>query len=109
MENNKTLAEEQIGFCKGCIPSDHVLTLKTLIDKAFKSSKRLYACFVDLRKAYDTVNRIALFLKLSSLNISGNFFNILKDMYREVSFSAKFAEGETAPFTSKVGDKHGCV
>lgn len=109
LENNKTLAEEQIGFCKGCSPSDHVLTLKTLIDKTFKSSKRFYACFVDLRKAYDTVNRIALFLKLSSLNISGIFFNILKDMHREVSFSTKFAEGATAPFTSKVGDKQGCV
>ena len=47
LENNKTLAEEQIGFCKGCRPSAHFLTLKTLIDKAFKSSKRLYACFVD--------------------------------------------------------------
>ena len=30
-------------------------------------------------------------------------------MYREVSFSVKFAEGETAPFTSKVGVKQGCV
>jgi len=54
LENNKTLAEEQIGFRKECRPIDHVLTLKTLIDKAFKSSNRLYACFVDLKKAYDT-------------------------------------------------------
>ena len=80
-----------------------------MIDKTFKSSKRLYACFVDLKKAYDTVNRIALFLKLSSLNISRNFFNILKDMYREVSFSVKFTEDETAPLTSKVGVNQGCI
>jgi len=48
-------------------------------------------------------------LRTRSLNISGIFFNILKDMYREVSLSVKFAEEEAAPFTSIVGVKQGCV
>lgn len=51
LENNKILAEEEIGFrSKECRSSNHVLTIKTVIDKVFKSSKRLYACFVELKK-----------------------------------------------------------
>ena len=41
---------------KNCRTSDHILTLKTLIGKAFKSSRYIYACYVDLSKAFDTID-----------------------------------------------------
>ena len=54
----------QLGFCKGSQTNDHVFTLKTIIDK-YKTIQRrgknkVYACFVDLKKAFDTVCRSAL-------------------------------------------------
>ena len=48
LEDNNIIGSEQTGFRKHCCTTDHILTLKTLIDKAFKSSSRIYACFVDL-------------------------------------------------------------
>ena len=76
-------AKEQLGFSKGAQTNDHVLTLKTLVDKYTKKMKvKLYACFVDLRKAFDTVCRDLLLHKIACLGISGNFFNCLSDMYR---------------------------
>ena len=74
LEGNELICREQIGFRKGSRTSDHILTLKTIIDKAFKSSKKIYACFIDFRKAFDTINRDALFYKLSYYNIDGPFF-----------------------------------
>ena len=47
------LKYNQIGFRKGFRTADHVLTLKTLIDKYFSKNQKLYFCFVDFRKAYD--------------------------------------------------------
>ena len=70
------------------------------LNKAFKLSKSLYAYFIDLRKAFDTVNREALLCKLSHYKLSGCFFNILKNMYDEVKYSIKFTEGETSSFVS---------
>jgi hypothetical protein len=58
------ISYNQIGFRKGFRTSDHVFTLKTLVDQAFAEKKKLYACFVDFKKAYDTVWRNGLFLKL---------------------------------------------
>ena len=53
-------------------------------DKYTKVKKvRLYTCFVDLRKAFDTVCRDLLLHKISCLGISGNFFDCLSDMYKK--------------------------
>ena len=47
----------QIGFRKGFRTTDYVLTLKTLIDKYLNRNQKLYICFVDFRKAYDSIWR----------------------------------------------------
>jgi hypothetical protein len=78
LDTNSIICKEQIGFKKGSRTSDHILTLKTIIDKAFKSSKKVYACFIDFKKAFDTINREALFYKLSQYNIKGPFLILHK-------------------------------
>ena len=76
--------KEQLGFKKGAQTNDHILTLKTLIDKYTKKRRvqhYIYACFVDLRKAFDTVLRDLLLHKIADLGIAGEFFDVLSDMY----------------------------
>ena len=84
--------KEQLGFSKGAQTNDHIFTLKTVIDKYTKVNKvPLYTCFVDLKKAFDTVNRELLLHKISCLGISGNFFNVLSDMYKNSNAHIKFS------------------
>ncbi len=46
----------QLGFRSGAQCNDHILTLNTIIEKYVKrEKKRLFACFVDYRKAFDSV------------------------------------------------------
>ena len=111
LKENRIICDEQIGFKKGCRTSDHILSLKTLIDKAFKKPKYLYCCFIDLRKAFDVVNRTALFAKLSKYNIhvQGNCLQVLKIIYKEVYYSVKLPEGLTHKISSTVGLKQCCI
>ena len=75
--DNRILKYNQIGFRKSFRTSDHVLTIKTIINKYLKENKKLYLCFVDFRKAYDSIWREALFYKLSAYyDVSANFINI---------------------------------
>ena len=58
--------------------------LRTIIDKYVlnaKNGSKLYACFIDLRKAFDTVWQDGLLLKLQKAGISGKIYNVIKSMY----------------------------
>jgi hypothetical protein len=84
------VSREQIGFCKGKRTSDHIFTLKTLIDKyTQQGSKRLYTCFVDFMKAFDTVRHEELFYKLRTIGISDLFYNVIKNMYSNIELCVK--------------------
>ena len=75
--NNQILKYNQVGFQKGFRTSHHVFTIKTVINKYLKENKKLYLCFVDFRKAYNSIWREALFYKLSAYyDVSANFINI---------------------------------
>ena len=105
---NNLIHYNQIGFRRGFRTADHIFTLKTLVDKALYQKKKLYVCFVDFRKAYDTVWRDALFYKLLLNNISKKFVNILRKMYDKLQICVRLQNGLTYPFRSKVGLKQGC-
>ena len=53
------IIEEQGSSKTGSRTSDHLLIVRFLIDKfARKKGGELFACFVDLHKAFDTLPRI---------------------------------------------------
>ena len=98
----------QIGFSKGFRTADHVLTLKTLIDKYLDRNQNLYICFVDFSKAYDSIWRKYLFHKLSTYGIHKNFISLLEDMYMKSKLSISLPSGTTHFFPSSAGLKQGC-
>ncbi len=50
------VSKNQIGFKKGCRTADHLLTPKTIVKKYItKKGDKLYTCFVDFQKAFDSV------------------------------------------------------
>ena len=46
-------------------------------------SRKIYACFIDLRKAFDTVWHEGLLLKLQKAEINGNIYDLIKSVYQE--------------------------
>ena len=49
-----------------------------IIDEQRCLSKPLYTCFVDFTKAFDYIDRTALYYKLLNRGIDGNLLNIIK-------------------------------
>ena len=52
-------------------------------------SKHLYICFVDFRKAFDTVWHIGLLYKLRNSGVSDLFYNVIKNMYENTLVCVK--------------------
>jgi hypothetical protein len=83
LENNNILCEEQAGFRKNYSTTDHIFSLKMLIDLYLSKGKKLYCSFIDYRKAFDSINRTALWQKLLSNNVDGKCIKIIYDMYKK--------------------------
>ena len=73
-----------------------------------KNKKKLYAVFIDFKKAYDTVNRELLFKKLKSLGINGLFMRNIMSLYRTTEYAIKLKNGHTRAIQSNLGLKQGC-
>ena len=98
LENNNIICPEQKGFRKGMRTSDHIFTLQTIIDKYFKNNNYSFACFIDLKKAFDTVNRNTLLHKICQCNIRGNFSVSWKVCTRKYHFLLICHDGMTNTF-----------
>ena len=110
LETNNIIHNSQIGFCKKCRTSDHVFVLKTLIDKYInRKGGKLFACFIDLKKAFDTVIHEGIKYKLLKHNITGPFYNIIKNMYSKNSLCLRLNDQITPFFKSSIGVRQGDV
>ena len=98
----------QIGYKQNSRTSDHLFILKSLINKTVNCEKqKLYTCFVDFGKAFDTVPQVALLLKLVRNGIDGNFYRLIKDMYNKTSLTVKVDGHLSLPFASGRGVRQG--
>ena len=66
------------------------------------------ALFVDLRKAYDSVYRPALFEALKSKGINGKVRACIQEIYRTTRCVVHSEIGNSTSFLSKVGVRQGC-
>ena len=93
--------------------TDHILTLKTLIDKYIGTKKSkatdLYSCFVDLKSAFDTVWREGLLTKMSKIGIGGIFLRMIRNIYNKVFYRIKIGNMLTDKIDSNIGVKQGCI
>ena len=106
---NNIIRKEQIGFEKKSRPSDHLFVFKTLIDSYNNDGKKLYACFVDFKKAFDSVWRVGLFYKLIKYGMDLGFIKLIKNMYDKTSQSLKIDNEVTRTFRTYKGVKQGCI
>ncbi len=82
LTEHNVLTKSQIGFLPNYRTTDHIFTLHTLIDKYMNQNKtKIFACFVDLQKAFDSIWHEGLLSKLLESGIGGKTCNIIKTMY----------------------------
>jgi hypothetical protein len=80
----KVIDKCQIGFRKKARTSDHMFILKTIIDAyCVAGNTKLYSCFVDFQKAYDTVIPTGIKLKLLDISVGSLFVTLLKHVFSE--------------------------
>jgi hypothetical protein len=101
LEEHDLLSEEQNGFLKNRSCEDHVFTLNSVI----RNNPNVIASFIDLKKAFDFVDRDMLLYKLLLNNIDGKLYNSIKSLYVQTTASIRINNKMTDWFLSNSGVK----
>ena len=110
VEEEKLLGEFQGAVRKKRHTTDNVYILSTLMEKARKLGLReSRLCFVDMQKAFDTVNLKKLWSVLEKKGLGGKFLAIIKSMYRNSKITVDINGEHTQPIFPGRGLKQGCV
>ena len=108
-ERHKLLGEIQNGFRKDRCGADNNFILDTILWKSRATGKPVHMSFIDISKAYDSVNREILWKKLSSLGFSGDFLSSLKALYKDDSVDCVVNGLTTRPVFLRRGLRQGCA
>ena len=110
-EKFQLVTNKQIGFLKGFRTADHLLVLDTIINEVVhKHRQKVFVAFVDLKKAYDKIDRQALTFKLrKKKGIGGKYLMSIKAMIENVVQIPKINGKLLQPIITSTGLKQGTI
>ena len=99
----------QCGFKKDHRTEDNLFLIRSLFEKYVKNGKKkVYIAFVDFSKFFDKINRHMLLYKLLKNGITGNVYNIIKNIYENTTYRIRIGEELSPVFDAHNGVKQGC-
>jgi hypothetical protein len=108
-EQNRVINETQAGFRQSYSTIDHIFTLLAVVQKQLRNHGKLYAAFIDFRKAFDLVDRNCLWNILKKHGISGRMYRAITSMYTVVKSKVRVGGELTETFLCPRGLKQGDV
>jgi len=76
------IADEQAGFQQGRGTRDQITNLRILMHKA-REHQQLYMCFVDFKKAFDSISHDKLWVTMMDMGYSLHLIDLLAKLYRK--------------------------
>jgi len=104
-----TVSEYQAGFRRGRSTTDQVFTLQQILTNSYEFNIPTHTCFIDLKKAYDTVNRTALWRVLQKTTLSHKVLRLLENLHTNTHASVRAYGQLSDPFPVTNGVRQGCV
>ena len=101
------IGPEQAGLRSRFSTNDHIFALKMLIDLYLHTKTRLYVCFVDYAKAFDSVKRVLLWRKLIACQVNGKMFRVINNLYLKAKSCVSSNESVSTLFPCRVGVRQG--
>ena len=103
------LPESQCGFRRDRSTSDMIFVARQVQEKCREHHQDLYIAFIDLSKAFDTVNRNLLWDLLGRLGVPPKFLNTLRQLHDGMQACVRIGGQQSPSFNVKLGVRQGCV
>ena len=104
-----------LGFCARYHPAlakwlsprhrsnDNVFILRTVVEKAKRANKPVFAAFIDISNAFPSVNHDILWSRLYAIGVRDPIFNWLRTLYSEMTFLVRKDGDSSDSFSSNIG------
>ena len=105
----ETVSDSQCGFRagRGCV--DMIFCVRQLVEKAIEHNTKVFLLFVDLRKAYDSVPRAALWCTLQRRGIPDVMIEFVRSLHDGMSATVTAGGGRLELFLVRNGLRQGCT
>ncbi len=102
------LADWQFGFRRGRDATMAVAVVRHVLDETKRTNKRCTVAFLDLQKAYDSVNRQKMWESMRLVGMGCKMEALLREMYEDEVIVQVDGE-EVGSFASTSGVRQGCI
>ena len=106
-EGNDLRSHTQSGFRPGLSTLHNVFALQHFADRAKAGGQQLYTCFLDLKGAYDRVQRPLLWQVLQRLGVHGPMLAAVQSLYKDSGLSININGRSGKTVQSHTGVKQG--
>ena len=103
------MEDGQCGFRPSRSTTDQIFILRQIVEKSCEFAKDVFACFVDLEKAYNRVSHDKLWRVLQEYGIDGHLLMVIKSLYRQPEVCIRESGKQSKSFYVGVGLRQGCV
>ena len=104
------LPEEQCGFRPDRSTTDMMFVVRRLQEVGRKAGVSLHMCFIDLQKAYDTVDRTLMWQVLTRIGVPPQMIAVIRQFYDGMRACVRPDDGVCSDwFEVEQGQRQGCV
>ena len=102
------LQKTQFGFRKDRSTSDAIHCVRRIAEHGEQTKTPTHMVLLDWAKAFDKINREALYIAMKKINIPKKYINVIKAMYTNTRFNITM-EGQTSSWLKQeTGIRQGC-
>lgn len=102
------LPESQCGFRKGRRCTDMIFTVRQLVEKSWEHKAKSFLLFIDLKKAYDSVPRAAMWLALRKLGVPDQIIKLIQSFHESMEAQIRLDGELLKDITVENGLRQGC-
>ena len=101
--------QEQAGFRPGRSCSDHIYTLRQILEQGKEWNAPLYVNFTDFEKTFESIYRDSLWKILRHYGIPSKLVNVIKMLYSDFKSQVICNRALANAFSVTTGVKQGCI
>ena len=109
VDNIGLVPESQCGFRPNRGTNDMVFALRQIQEKCKLNNQDLYLLFIDLTKAFDTIDREGLWCILERVGCPALFVKLIRSFHDDMNATVREGSDRSPAFGVTSGTKQGCV